>query len=72
MIVGFAVASVRRRGGKGIYIAAGLTISFLYLAFMKIAEPFGYYGNISPLTAVSIPHIFFLIVGVILLLKAKK
>jgi len=72
MIVGFAVASVRRRGGKGIYIAAGLTISFLYLAFMKIAEPFGYYGDISPLTAVSIPHIFFLLVGVILLVKAKK
>ncbi len=72
MIVGFAVASVRRRGGKGIYIAAGLTISFLYLAFMKIAEPFGYYGNISPLTAVSIPHIFFFCVGVLLLVQAKK
>ena len=72
MIVGFSVASVRRRGGKGIYIAAGLTISFLYLAFMKIAEPFGYYGGITPLTAVTLPHIFFLLLGVVLLIQAKK
>ncbi|MDZ7756064.1 hypothetical protein [Rhodohalobacter sp.] len=35
-----------RRGGKGAYLAAGLTISFLYLAFMKIIEPFGYYGTL--------------------------
>lgn len=72
IIIGFAVASVRRRGGKGVYIAAGLTISFLYLAFMKISEPFGYYGTLSPLTAAILPHIFFFCMGVILLVQAKK
>lgn len=72
IIVGFAVASVRRRGGKGIYLAAGLAISFLYLAFMKIAEPFGYYGTISPAVAASIAHISFFLVGVFLLISAKK
>ncbi len=72
IIVGFAVASVRRRGGKGIYLAAGLAISFLYLAFMKIAEPFGYYGTISPAFAASIAHISFFLVGVFLLISAKK
>ena len=72
IIVGFAVASVRRRGGKGLYLAAGLAISFLYLAFMKIAEPFGYYGSISPAIAASIAHISFFIVGLFLLISAKK
>lgn len=72
MVIGFAVASVRRRGGKGIYLAAGLAISFLYLAFMKIAEPFGYYGAISPELAASIAHISFFIVGLFLLITAKK
>jgi len=72
IIIGFAVASVRRRGGKGVYLAAGLAISFLYLAFMKIAEPFGYYGAISPELAASISHISFFIVGLALLLSAKK
>lgn len=72
IIVGFAFASVRRRGGKGAYLAAGLTISFLYLAFMKIIEPFGYYGTLSPWLAATLPHIFFFILGLILLFEAKK
>lgn len=72
ILIGFAVASVRRRGGKGIYLAAGLTISFLYLAFMKIAEPFGYYGAISPVLAATIAHGSFLVLGVYLLISSKK
>lgn len=71
-LIGFSVASVRRKGGKGIYIATGLSTSFLYLAFMKISEPFGYYGTISPSTAVLLPHIFFLISGTILLFNVRK
>lgn len=72
IIIGFSVASVRRRGGKGIYIAAGLTISFLYLAFMKIAEPFGAHGTISPELAATLPHVFFFIIGAVLLIQARK
>lgn len=72
IIVGFSFASVRRRGGKGAYLAAGLTISFLYLAFMKIIEPFGYYGTLPPEVAATLPHIFFFIVGIGLLINAKK
>lgn len=72
IIIGFAFASVRRRGGKGIYLAAGLTISFLYLAFMKIIEPFGYYGAISPLIAAVLPHLSFFLLGIALLLQARK
>lgn len=72
IIVGFAFASVRRRGGKGAYLAAGLTISFLYLAFMKIIEPFGYYGTLPPELAATLPHIFFFLVGIGLLLDARK
>lgn len=72
IIIGFSVASVRRRGGKGLYIAAGLTISFLYLAFMKIAEPFGAHGTITPELAATLPHAFFFMMGVFLLVQARK
>lgn len=72
IIIGFSVASVRRKGGKGVYIAAGLFISFLYLAFMKIAEPFGSHGAISPEIAATLPHISFFVVGIVLLIQAKK
>lgn len=71
-IIGFSIASVRRPGGKGFYIAAGLGISFLYLVLMKIIEPFGKEGEIEPVIAALIPHLFFFIVGIVLLVTAKK
>ncbi len=71
-IIGFALASVRRRGGKGFYIAAGLAISFLYLAMIKVIEPFGGQGVLTPALAVAIPHLFFLIIGISLLIGARK
>jgi len=71
-VIGFAVASVRRPGGKGFYITAGLIISFLYLVLMKVIEPFGKAGEIEPLVAAMIPHLFFLIVGIALLIGARK
>lgn len=72
VLIGFAIASVRRRGGKGVYIAAGLTISFLYLAFMKLIEPFGSEGAIHPMVAALLPHLTFFMVGVVLLISARK
>lgn len=72
MIVGFALASVRRSGGKGFYIAAGLTVSFLYLVMMKVIEPFGGKGEIDPMLAAVLPHFIFLVVGIGLLINTRK
>lgn len=71
-LIGFALAAEPRKGGKGFYISSGLGISFIYLTMMKVIEPFGAAGTLSPLFAAVFPHIFFLLVGVILLLVAKK
>lgn len=71
-LIGFSIASVRRKGGKGFYVAAGLLISFFYLAFMKLAEPFGSSGVIDPNMASLSPHLFFFLVALILLLSARK
>ena len=71
-IIGFALAADKRRGGKGFYIASGLAISFVYLVLMKVIEPFGAAGTISPLFAAVFPHAFFLIVGILLLLLTRK
>ena len=65
LIIGFSVAAVPRRQGKGVYIAAGLVISFLYLVIMKIMEPFGALGLLPPIWAALIPHLLFLCVGII-------
>ncbi len=71
-LIGFAIATERRKGGKGFYIAAGLSISFIYLAMMKVIEPFGAAGTISPMMAALFPHAFFFLFGLGALLIAKK
>ena len=71
-IVGFALASVRRSGGRGFHIAAGLTVSFLYLVMMKVIEPFGGQGEVAPITAAILPHLIFLLIGVLILMNTRK
>lgn len=71
-LIGFALAAQRRKGGKGFYIGAGLGVSFIYLSFMKVIEPFGATGVLSPLFAAIFPHIFFLFIGVLLMIFTKK
>lgn len=70
--IGFAIATERRKGGKGFYIAAGLSVSFIYLTLMKVIEPFGAAGSVSPEFAAFFPHVLFFILGIIALLVAKK
>lgn len=71
-LIGFALAAQRRKGGKGFYIGAGLGVSFIYLSFMKVIEPFGASGVLTPLFAAVFPHVFFLTVGILLLIFTKK
>ncbi|MCG2589101.1 LptF/LptG family permease [Rhodohalobacter sulfatireducens] len=71
-LIGFALAADKRKGGKGFYIAAGLGISFIYLVLMKVIEPFGAAGTLSPMFAAVFPHAFFLIIGILLLLFTRK
>ena len=71
-IIGVAIASVRRTGGRGVHIAAGLAISFLYLSLMKLFEPLGYTGTMDPLYAALLPHTIFSIISIVLLVTARK
>lgn len=71
-LIGFAIATEKRKGGKGFYVATGLSFSFIYLTMMKVFEPFGAAGTISPAFAAYFPHIFFLSIGLATLIAAKK
>lgn len=71
-LIGFSLATERRQGGRGFYIAMGLTISFLYLALIKIMEPLGASGAMDPLWASLVPHLIFLSAGMFLFLTVKK
>lgn len=71
-ILGVAIASVRRKGGTGLVLGIGLGVSFAYLAFMKIIEPFGIAGTITPLQTALIPHIVFFTIAVVTLIRTPK
>ncbi|HAC16923.1 MAG TPA: YjgP/YjgQ family permease [Bacteroidetes bacterium] len=71
-ILGVSLASVRRSGGTGFILGAGLAVSFLYLAIMKIIEPFGAAGTLDAMWAALIPHILFLGVAMWTLFKTPK
>lgn len=71
-LIGFSIAAERRKGGRGFYIAAGLSISIIYLAFMKILEPFGYVDTLTPQMASFLPHTIFFVIGIVLLILTRK
>lgn len=71
-LIGFAISTRRLKGGRGLLLAMGLGISFIYLAAMKITEPLGSNGKIDPIIAVMSPHVFFLILGIGLLITSRK
>jgi len=71
-ILGVSLASVRRSSGTGFILGMGLAVSFLYLALMKIIEPFGAAGSLEPHIAALIPHALFFVVAIVVLLKTPK
>ena len=71
-LIGVSLASRKSRGGIGLHIGIGLIISFSYIFLMQVSTTFAIYGNFSPLIAVWIPNILFLILGLGLYTKAQK
>lgn len=71
-LIGVIIAAERRKGGRGAILGFGLGVSFLYIALMKLIEPFGASGTIEPLHAALLPHIVFLLICLIMLYKARK
>ncbi len=72
IFIALPIASVRRRGGQAAQIGIGLGIAFLYLALQKLAEPFGYSGELHPAIAAWLPHVVFAIMAVVILTSARK
>jgi len=71
-LIGMPLAAVRRRGGQAVQMGLGLLVAFAYLAIIKLIEPFGYNGELPPLMAASIPHVFFFLLALVMLFKARK
>ncbi len=70
--IGMALSSQKVRGGIGLHLGAGITLSFAFILFMQVTTTFATNGNLHPMIAVWIPNILFGILGAYLLKIAPK
>jgi len=72
VLFGAPIAANPKRSGLAIGFAISLFIAFVYYTLIRMAQSFGYSEKLPPLLAAWITNILFVILGVILLVKAKK
>ena len=58
-IIGVSLSSRKVKGGMGMYLGAGLALSFSYILFQTVSATFAVNGNASPFLAVWVPNIVY-------------
>lgn len=71
-LIGVALSSRKVRGGTGMHLGVGITLSFSFILFMQISTTFAIYGNLHPGLAVWIPNIIYGILAVFMVRMAPK
>jgi lipopolysaccharide export system permease protein len=62
----------KRRSGLAIQFGISLAICFVYLAFMKTSQVFGYNGDLNPLLTAWLANIVFAIAGIVNIFRVEK
>lgn len=70
-LIGVTLSSRKVKGGIGLNIGIGLVLSFSYILFMTITKAFAVSGLTSPMVAMWIPNIVYIIIAVILYRRAS-
>lgn len=71
-LIGVAISSRKVRGGIGMHLGVGITLTFSYILFMQISTVFSANGGLEPMIAAWIPNIVFGIISIYLIRKAPK
>ena len=72
VMIAFALASRKIRGGMGAHLVVGFILVFAYVVFLKFTTVFATNAGFPPLPAVWIPNIVFLFIALILIFEAPK
>lgn len=70
-LIGMTLSSRKVRGGMGVNIGIGLVLSFSYILFSTVTATFAVSGYTSPMVAMWIPNIVYLMIGIYLYRKAS-
>ena len=71
-LIGVSIASRKTRGGTGVHIFVGLLLTFIFIFAMRVTAVGATNAGLSPLLAVWIPNIIFLLVGLWIYRRAPK
>jgi len=71
-IIAVSLAARKRRGGIGINLALGVSLMFVYVFFMKVAEVLGAGATYNPLLMIWLPNIIFGVLAIYLYFNAKQ
>ncbi len=71
-LIGVALASRKVKGGTGLHLGIGITLSFAYILFMQVTTTFAVKAAFPALVAVWIPNVVFMIIAGYLIYKTPK
>lgn len=71
-LIAVALAYKKRRGGIGLNLALGISIMFIYVFFLKVAEVLGGVAGANPLLNVWIPNIVFGLYAIYLYINGRR
>ncbi len=71
-LIAVVLAHKKRRGGVGLNLALGISVMFVYVFFLKVAEVLGGVAGANPLLNVWVPNIVFGIYAIYLYVNARK
>lgn len=71
-LIGMSLSSRKSKGGMGMNIGIGLALSFSYILFSTVTSSFAVSGLTSPFIAMQIPNVVYLIIGIVLYIRAAR
>lgn len=71
-IIGASLSSHKRKGGMGMYLGAGLALSFIYIMLQTVSATFAINAGTPPILAAWMPNIIFSVVAYICYRKAPN
>lgn len=71
-VIGMTLSVRKVKNGMGLNIGIGLALSFSYILFMTITQTFAISGMTSPMVAMWIPNILYIIIAVLLYRRTAK
>ncbi len=72
VLFGVPFAATKRRSGLAVQFGISIGLCFVYLAFMKISQVFGYNGSLNPMLTAWLANIIFIAAAVMNIIRVRK